>query len=217
MLVSVNDQFVPELAGEGIERRADISALLSPGQNDVELVVHVLPRRSGLSGITDELAQLPYVSIITESGERKLADWEVCFGLAGEASGHATLGADKRDWHHIRLGPWREQGSKLAEVWGVGWYNLPFELPRAGPWHVPYYARVDLHGAGRLYFNGRPVATVRGSREYVLPIPETVAAGDANVLAAALYGLEPETGLHAVEVAADEDSMTRRRTLEIRF
>lgn len=216
-LVSVNDQFVPELAGEGIERRADISALLSPEQNDVELVVHVLPRHSGLSGITDELAQLPYVSIITESGETKLTAWEVCVGLAGEASGYATLGADKRDWHNIRLGPWREQGSKLAEVWGVGWYNLPFELPRAGAWHVPYYAWVDLHGAGKLYFNGGPMATVQGSGEYLLPIPETVAAGDANALAAALYGLAPETGLYAVEVAADEDSMTRRRTLEIRF
>jgi hypothetical protein len=217
-LVWVNDQFVPALAGEGIERRADISTLLRPGQNDVELVVHILPRRRGLMGIAEEAARMPRVSLLTELGETRLTDWEVCPGLAGDVSGYAATGADTRGWLHVRLGPWRQQGGKLADVWGVGWYNLPFELPRSGLWRIPYYAHLDLRGAGKVYFNGHLVVTVKGDGEYVLPLAEgTTNAGDRNVLAAALYGLSEETGLHAAEVSADERFMTRQRTLEIRF
>ena len=73
-------------------------------------------------------------------------------------------------------------------------------------------------GGGKLYWNGRPLATVRGDGSYLLPVPSPADRTErGNVLAAALYGLSPETGLYSAEVSADEDRMTRRRALEIRF
>ncbi len=217
-LVFVNGQFVPALSGEGLYRRADISEFLRQGPNEVELVTHILPRRLGFPGLADETARLPEVRIVTQSGEVPIEPWEVCPGLAGEASGFPSIDADTRGWHYLRLGPWREPGSRFEDAWGVGWYRVAFELPRAGEWNIPCYAHIDLVGTGKLYLNGRPVATVQGAGKYTLPLTAVAdGEGDVNVLAAALYGLSPQTGLYAAEVAADEGTMTRRRRLEIRF
>ncbi len=217
-LVFLNGQFVPALSGDALYRRADVSEFLHQGPDEVELVIHILPRRLGFPGLADETARLPEVKIVTQSGEVPVEPWEVCPGLAGEASGFATIDTDARGWHHLRLGPWREPGSRLENAWGVGWYRLSFELPSSGDWNIPYYAEIDLDGIGKLYLNGRPVATVQGAGKYKLPLTAGADGGeDVSVLAAALYGLSPQTGLYAAEVGADGGTMTRRRTLEIRF
>ncbi|MCJ7752041.1 MAG: hypothetical protein MUQ65_13240, partial [Armatimonadetes bacterium] len=113
---------------------------------------------------------------------------------------------------------WREQGKDLSDVWGPGWYRMALDLPDPGPWTIPYYARVEIAGGGKLYWNGRPLATVQGGGTYLLPVSSpAIPAEGGNVLAAALYGLSPQTGLYSAEVSADEGLMTRRRALEIRF
>ncbi len=51
-----------------------------------------------------------------------------------------------------------------------------------------------------------------------MPLPRPPLDQDgANVLAIAAYGMAPDTGLHQLEIAADEGRMTRRRVLEIHF
>jgi hypothetical protein len=44
-----------------------------------------------------------------------------------------------------------------------------------------------------------------------------LAQGGENVLAAALYGVSPRTGIGRVKIAADVEHMARRRKLTIRF
>jgi hypothetical protein len=93
---------------------------------------------------------------------------------------------------------------------------MSFRLPKADGWVIPYYLDLDLRGAGRAYFNGRPVASFGQDGKYHLPLPSTLAQ-ENNVLALALYGVSPSTGLYSAQVAADEQSMTKRRAVEIRF
>ena len=217
-LTSINGALVPALSGGAPVRRADISPFLRPGLNDLELIVEIVPREQGFAGLWDEGVALPEVRLITQVGEAPLADWYVCPGLAGEAAGYAGNQADTRRWHYIRFGPWREQGKDLSGVWGPGWYRMALDLPEPGPWTIPYYARVEIAGGGKLYWNGRPLARVQGDGTYLLPVSSSVTPAEGgNVLAVALYGLSPQTGLYSAEVSADEDLMTRRRVLEIRF
>ncbi len=127
-------------------------------------------------------------------------------------------GVDVRRWHFIRFGPWREQGRDLMGVRGVGWYRVPFELPRADGWNLHYRLSATLYSGGNVYLNGRLLAACRGEGRYVLPLPGApLRQGDVNVVALTLYGLGPETGLHRLEVAADGERITRRRVLDIRF
>jgi hypothetical protein len=217
LLVSLNGRFLPELSGDALAKRLDVSDLLEPGYNDLHIVVHLLPRHLGLPGLHDRTARLPSVTLITDGREVSLTGWQVCAGLAGEAAGFPATEVDTRRWHYLRFGPWREQGSDLAEVTGVGWYRATFDLPKPGEWTLPYYAYLKLAGAGALYLNGRTLATVSGDGEYVVPIPIATGADEANVLAAALYGFEPKVGLYSLEIAADSSQMRRHRQLEIRF
>jgi len=217
-LTSVNGAFVPALSGIGPVLRADISPFLRPGMNELALTVQILPRALGFPGLSDQSVALPEVRLITQHGEAPLEDWVLCPGLAGEQAGYAGEQTDTRRWHYIRFGPWREQGGDLRDVWGPGWYRVGLNLPDPGPWTIPYYARVQIVGGGKLYWNGQPLATIRGDGAYRVPVPSSVSAAEGgNVLAAALYGISPQTGLYAAEIAADEDRMTRRRELEIRF
>ena len=218
MLVLVNGQFVPGLSGSGPLRRAEVSSLLRTGENEVEVIAHLLPRGRGLTGLRDDQLRLPEIRLIGQEGEVIPEKWEIGRGLGGEAAGWPGADVDTRRWHFIGFGPWREQGRDLADMWGVGWYRVPFGLPQPGTWDIPYYLSVTLYGAGNLYLNGRRLATCRGDGDYVLPLPTPpLRQGNGSVLTAALYGLGPQTGLHRVEIAADERRMTRRRLLEIRF
>jgi hypothetical protein len=217
MLVFVNGELVPGLSGDAATRRSDISAFLQIGGNEVEVVVHLLPRPAGAAGLRPERGLLPDVWLAGADGTAIPVRWELCPGLAGEAAGWDGE-AEARRWHFIRFGPWRERGTELAAVRGVGWYRASFALPEAEAWTVPYHLRVELSGAGRLYANGKPLAALRGDGRYVLPLPGFgLRAGEENVVAAALYGLSPQTGLHRLDVGAEEGQMTRRRRLEIRF
>jgi hypothetical protein len=216
LLVSLNGLPVEALCGTAPARRADISHLLRSGTNELELIAQIAPHSSGADGMRDRWARLPEVKLLTPSGEVALIGWEVCPGLDGEAAGYARSGVDERRWYYIRLGPWREQGRELADVTGVGWYRMTFKLPSGDGWTIPYYLDLDLRGAGKVYFNGRPIAAVAGSGEYRLPVPSSLAERD-NVLALALYGVSPDTGLYSAQVAADESRITRRRLVEIRF
>jgi hypothetical protein len=216
LLVSINGKLADALSTYLPESRADISSLIHPGSNLLEIVAPIAPRAPGLSGLTDRNARLPEVRLLTASGETTLTGWEVCPSLAGEAAGYAGPELDERPWHYLRLGPWRDQSRELSEVSGVGWYRMSFRLPKADGWVIPYYLDLDLRGAGRAYFNGRPVASFGQDGKYHLPLPSTLAQ-ENNVLALALYGVSPSTGLYSAQVAADEQSMTKRRAVEIRF
>jgi hypothetical protein len=216
LLVSLNGLPVEALCGTAPARRADISRILRSGSNELEVIAQIVPHPSGVDGMRDRWARLPEVKLLTPSGEVALIGWEVCPGLDGEAAGYARSGVDERRWYYIRLGPWREQGRELADVTGVGWYRMTFKLPPGDGWTIPYYLDLDLRGAGKVYFNGRPIAAVAGSGEYRLPVPSSLGERD-NVLALALYGVSPDTGLYSAQVAADESRMTRRRLVEIRF
>lgn len=217
-LVFVNSDFVPALSGDSPERRADISALTRSGTNEVKLVVHVVPRRAGRAGLQETLARLPEVRLIDSSGAAVEARWDLCRGLAGEAAGWAATGLEPRRWHFLRFGPWREQGPEPAQVRGVGWYRVSFALPEAEEWTVPYHLRLEVSGAGRVYVNGEPLAALQGEGEYLLPLPAAgLRAGGENVIALALYGESPRTGLHRLDVGSDESQTARRRRLEIRF
>ena len=217
-LVFVNGRLVPALSADSPLPRADITPYLAVGENELEIVVQVLPLGPGAAGLNEDDARLPEVRIVTESGAPALEGWQVCPGLAGEAAGFAGSELDTKRWHLIRFGPWREQGRELSDVWGPGWYRVSFELPRSGDWRIPYYLDADLKGAGKLYLGGRPLATVSGDGKYVLPLSAPpLAYGESNCLAAALYGVEEQTGLYELSVAADQSRMTKRRVLEVRF
>jgi hypothetical protein len=217
-LVFVNGEYVAELSGSASEREADVSGLLLEGENRVELVVHILPRAPGHVGLRSEVKRLPAVRLTGESGEMVVGNWEAAEGLAGESAGWQGLPVDTRRWHFVRFGPWREQGRDLAEVRGVGWYRVPFGLPRAGEWRIPYRALIDLSGTAAVYLNGALIATCQGNGRYLLPLPsELLVEGGENVLSLAVYGLSPDTGVGRVEVRAEEERMARRRVVEIRF
>lgn len=95
---------------------------------------------------------------------------------------------------------------------------MTFDVPEAESWRMPYFATIDLRGSAMLYLNGHPLASISGDGKHRFWIPEwLLVCGEQNIIAAALYGMSPETGLYAVEVAADADTMVRKRTLEVRF
>jgi hypothetical protein len=107
----------------------------------------------------------------------------------------------------------------------VGWYRVPFGIPQAGDWRIPYQVKLDVAGAAVLWLDGRPLATCGGDGpalsgvegRYTIPVPEALVRPGENTLAAAVYGFSDATGLRRVEVAADESRMTKQRALEIRF
>ena len=47
-IVSVNDQVVPALSGSAAERRASVTDLLQAGENQIEILLHLVPRAPGL-------------------------------------------------------------------------------------------------------------------------------------------------------------------------
>ncbi len=216
-LVFVNGKLVPELSGSGPEREADISALLGSASNRLEIILDLGPRADGLPGIRRN-KQLPQVSITVGGATVALASWEVCSGLAGEQAGWTAADLEVAQWHYIRFGPWRTKGRELSDVAGVGWYRVPFGIARPDEWRVPYYLTLTLHGTAALYLNGNRFAECAGDGKYRLPLPPPpLAVGDNNLLAAAVYGATVETGLDSIEIAADQQQMTRRRTLVIKF
>jgi len=217
-IVSINGQLVPALSGSSPERRADVSGFLKPGENEIEILLHLLPRAPGRAGLAGPAKRLPEVMVLAADSQTVLDRWELHPGLRGEKAGWASPDTDTRRWHLLRFGPWRTQGREPAEVWGAAWYRIPFGLPHPEDWQIPYRLRLTLDGTARLYLNGGPFATCRGAGDYVLPFPSPpLRHGGDNVLAVAAYGLTPETGLHRLEIAADEGRMTRRRVLEIHF
>jgi hypothetical protein len=222
VLAFVNGRLVPELSGRAVRREADLRDLLSPGENEIVIVMQSLPGQKGDAAVLAGPCLIPAVSLAGEGtgsdGSLPLERWEVSVGLAGEFSGWTGLGLDVGDWHFIRFGPWRKQGRELAGVTGVGWYRVPFGLPHPGAWRIPYQLEVDLGGPAALYLNGEGLATCPGGGLYVVPLSEArVRGGDENVLAAAVYGVGPEAGINRVEIAADREHMTKRRKVEIRF
>jgi len=110
LLVTLNGRFLPELSGDLLSKRLDVTDLLQAGYNDLDILVHLLPREPGLPGLQDRAARLPRVILITDGREVPLTEWQVCAELAGEAAGFAASEADTRSWHYLRFGPWREQG-----------------------------------------------------------------------------------------------------------
>lgn len=217
-IVSINGHPVPALSGSSPERRADIVSLLRPGENEIEVLLHILPRAPGRAGLSGPGNRLPEVMLISGHSQTVLDTWELHPGLRGERAGWASLDLDTRRWHLLRLGPWRAQGGEQAEVWGAAWYRIPFALPRPDDWQIPYRLSLTLDGGALLHLNGVPFATCRGAGEYVLPLPAPpLKQGGDNLLAVAAYGLTPETGVHRVDISADEGRMTRRRLLDIRF
>jgi hypothetical protein len=216
-IVFLNGEVVAALSGSAAERRANVSDLLQTGENELEILLHLLPRAPGRAGLLGPAKRLPEVMLVGADGQVVLDAWEVSAGLRGEDAGWAAPELDARRWHLLRFGPWRAQGREPAKVWGAAWYRVPFGLPRSDGWHIPYYVRLTLDGTARLYLNGSPMATCRGG-EHILPLPAPpLRESDNNVLAIAAYGLGSETGLHQLEIAADEGRMTRQRVVEIRF
>jgi len=217
MLVFVNGKLVPELSGATQERQADISSLVTPGANRLDVLVDVLPRADGVAGLRGT-KQLPEIAVSSAQGSVPISAWQVYSGLPGEAEGWAQLGLDTARWHLLRFGPWRTQGRELADVTGVGWYRMPFGTPRLGEWRVPYYLTVALQGTGVLYLNGSRYAECSGNGTYRLALSSPPLQTDAeNALVAAVYGLTPDTGIYAVQIAADRQQMTRRHTVSIKF
>ena len=216
-LVLVDGDPVPGLSGGAAEREADLVSPVTASASHLEIVLDLLPRADGFAGLW-ESKRLPEVLLTGEQGEAPLGDWEVCAGLAGESAGWTQLDLDTSRWHFLRFGPWRRQGREVAKVSGVGWYRIPFGLPRPGEWRIPYDLRLDLRGSAAVFVNGSRVATCLGDGVYRVLLPAAVLTeGGENILALAVHGLAPETGVNRIEIAADRERMTRRRALSIGF
>ncbi len=216
LLTSINGKLVEGLSVYGGDRSADVSSFLRGGSNEIAIVGYVLPRDAGLKGMREVNRRLPEVKIATPSGAIAPSPWQLCPSLRGELAGWGSRNVAEGPWHFIRLGAWREQGSALADVKGVGWYRMAFGLAQADGWSIPYYLDFDLRGGGKVYFNGLPIGAAQEDGAYHLPVPSSVAERD-NILAIAVYGSAADTGLYSANVEADESKMTRRRTVEIRF
>ena len=217
MLVFVNGKLVSELSGAARERDADITSLVTAGANRLDVLVDVLPRADGAAGLRGA-RQLPEIAVSSAQGSVPIPAWQVYSGLSGEADGWTQLDLDTAQWHLLRFGSWRTQGRKLADVTGVGWYRVPFGTPRLGEWRVPYYLTINLQGAAALYLNGSRYAGCNGNGTYRLALSSPPLQTEAeNALSAAVYGLTPETGIYAVEIAADRQQMTRRHAVSIKF
>lgn len=216
-LVFVNGRLVPELAGRGGDRTADVTALLSPGANQLALVLHVLPRASGYRGLHED-KRLPEISLSDSSGPIPIEAWEASPCLAGEAAGWPGPEVDVSQWHLLRFGGWRRQGRQVEDVQGVGWYRVTFGLPQSREWRIPYYLELDVRGAAAVYLNGQPVASLASDGRYRLPLPAPpLRQGGANAVAVAMHGLAPDVGLHGLAVRADRERMTKRRSVTIQF
>ena len=157
-LVFINGEYVPELSGLASEGEAGIAELVRPGENVIEVVLHRLPNATGREGMRGPRRGLSNVVLTGERGDMPIDEWQLSEGLGGEVEGWPSPETDLRRWYRIGLGPWREQRRELAEVRGVGWYRLPFALPPAGAWRVPYYLTLSLRGTAALYLNGERIA-----------------------------------------------------------
>jgi len=203
---------------EAPDREADVSHLLLPGENEIALLVYLLPRAPGLAGLRRPEKRLPRVFFKGEGGELAPETWEVSPGLAGEAAGWPGLKSTTESWNTLRLGPWREQGRRYEDMVGVGWYRVPFGLAKRGAWQIPYQLRITISGRAQLYLNGAKLAALLGSGSYTLPLPNSLLIhGGDNVLVAAVYDPAGKGGLSKVEIASDESRMARTRQLEIVF
>ncbi len=219
LMVFVNGQLIPELSGAPGKHQADIAAHLAGPDNELVIILEVPPRAKGRAGIAEKAAPLPEVQLLGPDSQAPVQGWQVCAGLGGEAKGWTQPGVDTSTWHFLRFGPWREQGGELAMVSGVGWYRVPFGLPDARQWQIPYQLTVSLTGSAALYLNGHPLGLCPGDGTYSISLPGAwLNHGDQeNVLAVAVYGLADATGLRRVVVAADGDHIAKRRAVEIRF
>ncbi len=216
LLVFVNGRLV-SFEATGPDREADVAALLVPGENEVSLLLQLLPREPGAAGLRQG-KRLPVISLKGEAGALALDQWEASRGLAGEAAGWAESKAPAEAGSVLHLGPWRDQGKRYQDVTGVGWYRFPFTLPKPEAWEIPYQAHVTLTGNAQVYLNGVRIATLLGSGSHVVPLPSPpLADGGDNLLAVALYDLAGKPALDKVEIVAVQDEMTRRRQVEIRF
>lgn len=212
-LVFVNRKLVTFAAGE-----ADLTSLLLPGENEFSLLLQLLPRRPGLTGLRGAEKLLPVLTLKGDAGDLVLENWEVSPGLAGEAAGWAGLKSPAEPASLVRLGPWREQGAREESLTGLGWYRLPFTLPKSEAWEIPYQAHLTLTGNAQVYLDGVRLATLLGPGRITLPLPASLlATGSDHLLAVALYDPAGKPALEAVEVSAVKAGMTRRRQLEIRF
>ena len=217
LLVFVNGKLV-SFEATGADREADIAALLLPGENEISLLIQLLPREPGVAGLRAPGKRLPVISLRGEAGALELDKWEVSPGLAGEVAGWAELRAPAEAGSVLRLGSWRDQGKRYQDLAGVGWYRFPFALPKPDAWEIPYEAHVTLTGSAQLYLNGVRIATLLGSGSYVVPLPSPpLAGGGENLLAVALYDPAGKPALDKVEIVAVQAEMTRRRQMEIRF
>ena len=216
-LVFVNGKLVPELSGDAEERGADITPLVTPGANRLDVLVALRPRANGPAGL-QKVKRLPEIAISSAQADVPIPTWQVYSGLSGEAEGWAQLDLDTARWHLLRFGAWRAQGRELADATGVGWYRVPFGTPRLGEWRVPYYLTVSIQGAGVLYLNDKRYAECGGSGTYRLALSSPPLQTEAeNILAAAVYGLAPDTGIYTVEIAADRRQMARKHAVSIKF
>ena len=217
-LVFINGRFVPELSGPAPEGEARISELVGPGENVIEVVLHRLPNAKGHEGMRSRRRGLSKVALTGERGEMPIDEWQLSAGLGGEAEGWQRPETDLRRWYRIGLGAWSEQRRDLAEVRGVGWYQVPFALPPTGAWRVPYNLTLSLRGTAAVYLNGQRIAICEGDGDCVLPLPPSLLDhGGKNVLSLAVYGFGMDAGLLGARIAADRDGMTRERTLRLGF
>jgi hypothetical protein len=217
-VVLVNDKLVEFADPAAPDREADLLPYLLPGENTLEIIVHLPPRRLGVAGLRGPTTQLPAVKLRGLADEVRFDAWEVATGLGGEAAGWAALALPADGWSRIRLAPWREQGKRLADVVGVGWYRIPFSLPPLDGWEATYQLQVKVIGSGELYLNGERVAVIPTSGTYRLPLPASpLVADEDNVLAVALCDPSGKAGLQDVTVLMDPAQMACEREIEIRF
>lgn len=214
MLVFVNGRLIPELSGERSHAEADLGGVLTAGQNRLEVILQVLPRGEGTVGMGGEPPRLPRFTLSGAGAEVVVEGWEMCRGLGGEAAGWGDgIGRLQRE-HFVRFGPWRDRSGE----WGVGWYQIPFSTPAPGQWTIPYRLELTAQGAGALYLNGRRLGNFAGDGEFVVPLPTPpLAQGEENLVAVALYGVSPQTGLGKLVIAAEDDQIARRRAVHIAF
>ncbi len=197
---------------------ADIAALLTPGENEISLLMYLTPRGPGLTGLRQPDRRLPVVVLKGEAGELTPDRWEAAPGLAGEAAGWPSLKSTGDPWSVLRLGPWREQGRRYEEVAGVGWYRVVFGLADRDAWRIPYQLHIAVSGYAELFVNGHRLTTLLGSGNYTLPLPDSfLVQGGDNVLAAAVFDPANHGGLSKVEISSDESRMVRARHIEIAF
>ena len=200
------------------DREADVSSLLVSGENEIFLLVHLLPRVPGLSGLRRQERRLPSILLKGEKGDLTPDAWELSPGLAGEAAGWTAAKLPTDSWNSVHLGPWSEQGRRFEGMTGVGWYRVPFGLAPKDGWQIPYQLRLTVSGHAQLYLNGEKLATLLGSGSYSLSLPDSrLVHGGDNVLVLAVCDPAGKGGLDKIEITSDESRMTRARQLEVTF